>query len=173
MRLLKEEINQNGRDMHTLAKWKFSIVAAVAVVGLGWKDFGMDTDSGLLLICSIGFFCSYIDWFIYKKYISVHTIAKFIQSYDGNDDESNEIKRYENWMKKQRKNGDYYLSDRWPNYLASLIACIGLTYFAYIKSDGDLSSHLIVLSLTGIASVSVLFFICCSNRKKLDQLEVD
>lgn len=183
MNILKEEINSNGREILSLSKWKMTMVAAVAIVGLGWKDFKPNGDAGLMLACSVGYFCAYIDWFVYKKYISLHSISMFLMKYASSDPEFKMIQSYEKMMSYQRTKGHFFLSDKWPHLLSSLAATFGLWFLSHLQVDDSINAASNAASkigenstfiMNGLAGSSIcliisLFGICFWNKIQLDK----
>ena len=121
MNILKEEINQSNCDVISLAKWKLAVVSAVIVVSLGWIDttseWSVPSEAGLILIYSVGLVCGYVDWLIYRRYTVIHTIAKYIRTYSGEDPDTLELQKYEIHMNDTRTNNEFFLSDRYTHCL--------------------------------------------------------
>ena len=93
MVILKQEINQLNNDNFNLAKWKLAAVSSFALVGLGASErLGMDSKTGLLLLCVVGFLCAYIDTLYYRRATAIHIIAGYLRAYAGQDAELLELR---------------------------------------------------------------------------------
>jgi hypothetical protein len=166
MRILKEEINQVTADVLSLSKWKLSIVAIVSAAGLGWSDFKPDSSTGLLLLYSIGFICAYIDWIIYRRYSVIHTIARYLRNYSGTNEETKELQTYELSMQEARLSSSFFLSERWANFIASLIFSIGIPVLGAIQYQVKPDQR-ILIPFFGVLITIYLFISYNQQRKEL------
>jgi hypothetical protein len=142
MIILKEEINQLGAQITNLATWKLIAVGTFAVVGLlGWDNIVTDKKTGPLLLYSVGYLCAYIDCLYYRRATAIHVIAGYLRTYNGKDDEMVELCRYEKTVEIIRgkpsffkcKRGGFFLSDKWPQFAASLLFTIGLPILSLVR----------------------------------------
>ena len=108
-----------GTDARCLAKWKLAAVGAASVAGLGWtKDITLETDSGLLLLYSVGFLCAYIDLLIYRRLLVIHVVAGYLRKYGGEDIELHEERYYELEVERIRSSRKLLLSEQWGHFLS-------------------------------------------------------
>ena len=92
---MRKEIGEIWAQTLELSKWKLATVSALVVAGLGIGDIKPDSETGILLLYSVGFLCAYIDLLIYRRLITIHLLASYLRSYDGQDPELREEKKYE------------------------------------------------------------------------------
>ncbi|MEE9336644.1 MAG: hypothetical protein V3U87_01065 [Methylococcaceae bacterium] len=161
MRILKEEINMVSEQLLSLAKWKITVVASIAAIGLGLsglQDDSSPNDSRLLLLYSVGYLCAYIDFMSYGRYADIHKISAFIRSYHGANEESTILKNYELNMLNHRNKSTDFISERWAQFLSSLLFSIGLPIIGFNVYDGKLSMQLII-PITAIIFIILLFYL--------------
>lgn len=122
----RQEILQLSAQIFDLAKWKLIAVSSVALVGLGWGAIQPGASSRFLLLCSAGFLCAYLDSLYYRRAMSIHVLAAFIRRRAGTEPGWGSAGAYEDYVNVLRQDGGMYVSDRWPQFLASLVFTAGL-----------------------------------------------
>ena len=89
------------------------------------SEWSVPSEAGLILIYSVGLVCGYVDWLIYRRYTVIHTIAKYIRTYSGEDPDTLELQKYEIHMNDTRTNNEFFLSDRYTHFFSSLLISLG------------------------------------------------
>lgn len=168
MKILKEEINQLSSDILDIFKWKVTIIASFAGLGLGWVGWGvqnLDTSTGVYLLSFVGFLCAYMDSIYYRRTATIHAIAKYLREYSGNDKEMIELKKFEQTMSEYRNKGLFYISDRWPQFIASMIFAIGLPLLGMLqkKQFSYIPFFISILALT----LNIILFMYYNLRRKM------
>lgn len=166
MASMRREISETWAQTLELAKWKLVTVGAVSIVGLGWGDLKPENDTGVLLLYSIGFLCTYIDLFIYRRLIVIHVIAGYLREYSGEDPELKEEKFYEHEVERNRGVRKIPLSERFGHFLSSLVFTIGPVLLVFIKYSTDFDFRLAIPILAFILNIS-LFIIFELSRRRL------
>ena len=105
MIILKEEINQLACEIFELAKWKLIMVGSFALVGLGLGEIKPDDTTGLLLLYSVGYLCTYVDSLYYRRVTVIHVISGYLRGYRGEDMETKELRDFEIAIGKTRITG--------------------------------------------------------------------
>lgn len=178
MIILKEEINELGARILSLAKWKLIAVASFVVAGLGWSDFvpeqktGTEGQTGLLLLYCVGYLCAYVDNLFYRHATVIHIIAKYLRTYSGNDPETLELRSYERAVNNERKRYQIFIPDYWPQFVASLTFTVGAPILGHLRYPTEAfrwSMGLIPIIAIGINLA--LFWAFTRNRRKLTETE--
>lgn len=133
MKILKEEINKTSAEILDLAKWKIVSVTGAAVSGLGWGDLKPGSETGMVLLCCVGFVCAYIDWLCYRRFGVIHNIAKYLRAYQGNDPEALQLKSYEEFMMIARAQGRFLHSERWAFFASTMTFSAGLPVLGMLQ----------------------------------------
>lgn len=171
MIILKEEINQLGSQITHLATWKLIAVGTFAAVGLlGWDNIQTDKKTGPLLLCCVGYLCAYIDSLYYRRATAIHVIAGYLRVYTGSDDDMRELCRYERAIRHIRKRSGFFLSDLWPQFVASLVFTLGLPGLAVIRytyCPDDWWIHLVPIVAVAFVLQIALFSVFIWKRKAL------
>jgi hypothetical protein len=164
MASMRREISETWAQTLELAKWKLVTVGAVSVVGLGWGDLKPENDTGVLLLYSIGFLCTYIDLLIYRRLVVIHVIAGYLRKYNGEDLELKEEKLYEHEVERIRGVRKLPLSERWGHFLSSLVFTIGPVLLAFIRYCTDWDFRLAIPILALILNISLFIIFELSRR---------
>ena len=167
MKILKEEINQHATSLLDLAKWKLVTVAAVAVAGLGWSDVKPDSETGLLLLYSVGFVCAYIDTLFYQRNTAIHVLASYLRSYQGKETILIELRSYEEYVNEYRKAKSLlFFSFRWPQFIYSMLFSIGLPILGYLRYSPQPDARLALAAIAILTNV-VLYAVYSVHRREL------
>jgi len=68
--------------------------------------------------------CAYVDVLVYERFAVVYEIAKYLRNYDGEDEETRELQKYERFMHDRRKRGLSTKYRRWAHFGMSLFLAI-------------------------------------------------
>ncbi|MDZ4849543.1 MAG: hypothetical protein SGI77_09625 [Pirellulaceae bacterium] len=166
MIILKEEINQLASEIFDLAKWKLIVVGSFALVGLGWGDIKPEDTTGLLLLYSVGYLCTYVDSLYYRRVSVIHVIAGYLRGYRDDDAETKELRDFEIAIGRIRINGVFFISNRWPQFVASLVFTMGLSVMGMIRYK-QAADWLLVIPVTAVILIVSLFVSYGRNRRGL------
>ena len=164
MKSLRGEINGLWAQTLELAKWKLITVAAVTVAGLGWGKVKPETETGILLLYSIGFLCTYIDLLIYRRLIMIHVISRYLRGYYGKDEELLEERIYEKWIKENRPK--LVLSERWGHLISSFVFSVGPVFLALLRYEHCIDRRLIIPLLAVILNL-FQFYVFSQGRARI------
>ena len=161
---MKQEIAEKDAQALSLARWKLVVVAVLCVAGLGWGDIEPGTLTGVLILYSVGFLCSYLDLLIYRRLLIIQIIASYLRGYDGTDDNLLEERRYELYLEQVRSIG-LPLSERYGHLLSSIVFTAGSAFLAFLVYAQDVS-WVFLMPVTALSLNIVLFVLLESGRKR-------
>jgi len=164
MQILKEEINTIGEQVLALAKWKIIIVSTAVAAGLGWSDVNfveepLGSQTGFLILYSIGYLCIYIDVLVYRRYERIHILAKFIRTQPTDDIADKLFQEYERFVRDYRIKGPYLLSERLIIFSSSLVFSVGSVLLAWLKYETpDKSTSFLLIPFFALLIIMMVFF---------------
>lgn len=168
MTILKEEINQLAGEIFDLAKWKLIAVGAFALVGLGWDEIKPGEDTGIFLLYSVGYLCIYTDSLYYRRATAIHVIAQYLRNYAGTDAGMKELCLYEIKVQENRVKGRLFVSDRWPQFIASLVFATGLPVVGMLRYERDVDALLFMPATAVVITVALFISYNCHRSGRME-----
>jgi len=129
-------------------------------------------EHGYLLLFFAPFVCAYVDFLVYERVTVIQEIAKYLRNYDGQDEETRELQKYERFVRDRRKMRISTGYERWANFGMSLCLAVLVPALAFLvpKYWIVISAHPLYLAMPafGIIGVVLAFTYHLSRRNEVE-----